>query len=156
MVVISKLARAVVGNRQRLIGATCSHINSQTRRWVTTINYDRSLEHGFLIPNINIKDTGVSSLIGKRKKQEDRLTITSFKDGTIFLGIFDGHGGSLAATYTEKHLPTIMEDMLDTAGEVDSIDFAELMEKAFLEVSANLLQYVRKSKAGESHGSSFL
>lgn len=118
------------------------------RRCVGTINYDRSLEHGLLIPDINLEEVGVSSVIGARKYQEDRFVVQSLKDGSVLLGVFDGHGGSLAASYTQKHLPSILENLLDEHKERP--DIAGILENAFLDVSANLLTYVRKSKAGKN------
>ena len=148
MILLSKIRQC--GTHRKLIRSLCLLARS-SRRSVGTINYDRSLEHGFLIPDISLDDVGVSSVIGARKHQEDRYVVQTLKNGSLLLGVFDGHGGSLAATYTQKHLPSLLEKALEQQEDSKTnISMADVMEKAFLDVNANLLDYVRKGKAGES------
>lgn len=138
------LSRLVLGANARLLQkACCSH---SARQWKSTINIDRSLELGSLIPNINIEDAGIATHIGKRQYQEDRCSLKLLKDGTIYLAMFDGHGGSLAADYTEIHMPLLLESVLENK----SSSIAGLLEQTFIKVSSNLLDYVQKRSEGMS------
>lgn len=134
----------------RILSQKSVHLLTRTcrsciaKRWKSTINIDQSLEQGSLIPNISVADAGISTLIGQRRYQEDRYSIEIFQDGTLYLAIFDGHGGSLAADYAVTHMPKLLESTLlkDSTGVMNSF------EKSFIGASTRLLEYIRKNKDG--------
>lgn len=53
---------------------------------------------------------------GARKTMEDTLTIEELPSGQLFIGIYDGHGGSAAAEYARENLHLFFEK---TLSEVD-------------------------------------
>jgi len=114
-------------------------------RQKSTINVEQSSTYGFLIPNIDLKEVGAATSIGKRQYQEDRFCYKPFNDGSIFMGIFDGHGGSLAADFTVSKLPSVIENVID-----DTTDLKESFEKAFVEVNTELMEYIRRGQGNVS------
>jgi hypothetical protein len=72
---------------------------------------------------------GVASMQGRRPEHEDAHLIAAplaGYPGYSFFGVFDGHGGSMAAGYASKHvLPAVLARPEFTAG-AESGDPAEL------------------------------
>lgn len=119
------------------------------RRSKTTaaINLTRSIEFGTVIPNILESNVAVSTDIGKREYQEDRYSIERLSKDTLFLGIFDGHGGSLAVDYTAEHLHQVTASLLKSK----THGIKDVLVNAFCEVNNNLLQHIRKNRPSKLH-----
>ncbi|XP_067935973.1 protein phosphatase 1K, mitochondrial-like [Watersipora subatra] len=111
------------------------------QRCKSTINISKSLQHGALIPDLRIEDTGIFTTIGKRQAQEDRHLVKTLDDGSIVLAVFDGHGGSLAAEYTAKHMSSVLESNL-----ANNLKISDALEKTFIEINSKLLEHIKKRK----------
>lgn len=143
MTLLSRLYLKLVACRS---GSHLLSYFSRRCKTTATINLDRSIELGAVIPNILETNVAVSTNLGKREYQEDRYTVTRLGNDTLFLGIFDGHGGTLAVDYTADHLHQITEDLLKA--KLNGIK--DVLVKAFCEVNNNLLQHIRKNRPSES------
>ncbi|XP_033643810.1 protein phosphatase 1K, mitochondrial-like [Asterias rubens] len=64
----------------------------------------QSIKHGIPIPKISISNVGKESLIGRRMTNEDRISILELAPNLLYFGIFDGHGGAVAADYACLHM----------------------------------------------------
>uniref|UniRef100_A0A1B0GAU5 PPM-type phosphatase domain-containing protein n=1 Tax=Glossina morsitans morsitans TaxID=37546 RepID=A0A1B0GAU5_GLOMM len=87
----------------------------------------------------------------KPRKMEDRHTcmprfseMLNIKDMYSFYGVFDGHSGSLAATYAANQLPYLISQQLkrrpDVQSQSDCDFYREAFETAFLQADQNFAQ----------------
>ena len=114
-----------------------------------TINLHDSIEYGYLIPAISDKDIGVSSLIGHRKSQEDRVQVKTLHDRCLFVAVFDGHGGTLAAQFAHDTLHQAVDDRLVSTENHSAVSIQTILTQAFNEVNNRLLQFIRKQRPGK-------
>lgn len=140
MVFILRALPALSCNNAQLLRKAAENIKFW-KRWRNTINVDKSIEHGHLIPNIKIDEVGISTIIGKRRYQEDRLSVKVLQNGMLYLGLFDGHGGSLAAEYAMKIMPAVLQNVLDDSSTKSVV---QALDIAFYDVNTKLLEYVQK------------
>ncbi|XP_033110125.1 protein phosphatase 1K, mitochondrial-like [Anneissia japonica] len=64
----------------------------------------QSIKHGIPIPKISLEMVGYASSDGRKSVNEDRIRIHELQPNLLYFGIFDGHGGTLAADYTHNNL----------------------------------------------------
>lgn len=60
---------------------------------VTQVNVEHSIRAGRLVPEINLDIVGEATLLGRRKKNEDRVTTSQLNPDVAMFAIYDGHGG---------------------------------------------------------------
>lgn len=68
------------------------------------ILYDQSVKKGKIIPRVPLDEIHASSVIGRRKVNEDRYIIEEIKPNLLYFGMFDGHGGEYAVDYVSSHM----------------------------------------------------
>ncbi|KAL5008766.1 hypothetical protein ScPMuIL_014347 [Solemya velum] len=90
------------GHYQR--GVNFDTLGSWNNRLDMPIQIEQSIKSGLLIPKIPLNEIGYSSLIGRRKVNEDRFITVELTPDILYFGIFDGHNGGLAADYTCQFL----------------------------------------------------
>eukprot|EP00941_MAST-03F_sp_MAST-3F-sp1_P002070 g2070.t1 len=113
---------------------------------------------------------GGSSIIGRKKTQEDRyvierlvqyssndMTLSSSNNKSdenekdaIFVGVFDGHGGSSAAEFAQKCLRQYIEDHFNPIDQKQSVgkDIAHAIHAGFLDCDRALLDAFRRKRRG--------
>lgn len=131
-----------------ILSASRRFVARSSRVSLSTINIDKSVELGSVIPDTSINDISHSELIGNRKYQEDRCRVVKLDTNIIFAGIFDGHGGSLAVDFASKELPVLLEYRLKHSSK--ETDLAELLKCAFCDVNQMLLDHIKKTKPRKS------
>lgn len=70
----------------------------------------------------------------RRPYQEDRMSVRKFRNGSLLLGIFDGHGGEWVSEYAAKNLPRLFTSIRKknpdaTLDELMNLLFAKLHER---------------------------
>ena len=80
-------------------GVNFDTLGSWNNRLGLDVNIEQSVESGTLIPDIHAKSVGVSSVIGRRKTNEDRVIVQDLSPSLILLAVFDGHGGEVCAAF---------------------------------------------------------
>ncbi|XP_022087933.1 protein phosphatase 1K, mitochondrial-like [Acanthaster planci] len=64
----------------------------------------QSIKHGIPIPKISLSNVGQESLIGRRLTNEDRIRVGELAPNLLYFGIYDGHGGAVAADFASYSL----------------------------------------------------
>uniref|UniRef100_A0A5F8GDX9 Protein phosphatase, Mg2+/Mn2+ dependent 1K n=1 Tax=Monodelphis domestica TaxID=13616 RepID=A0A5F8GDX9_MONDO len=88
-----------------------------------------SIKYGKPIPKISLENVGCSSLIGKRKENEDRFGFAQLTDEVLYFAVYDGHGGSAAADFCHTHMEKYIMDFLTKEKNLETV-----LTNAFLEI----------------------
>lgn len=91
-----------------------------------------SIKQGRPIPKMLATSVGVSSVKGRREKQEDQFGIEQLRDDLLYVGIFDGHGGSSCSRFCAQQMPRHIEYWVKQKPEFDLLS---ILHCAFLEVN---------------------
>lgn len=134
---LDKFSRRAAGNFDTL--------GSWNNRLDLQVNIEESIKTGTLIPEIAIDKVAVSSLIGRRKENEDRFRIVKLAPNLFMFAIFDGHGGALAADYTSSHMGEYILGHLERKEK----DLVGILHKSFVEVNAAFAKYLYHNYVGE-------
>ncbi|XP_029028400.1 protein phosphatase 1K, mitochondrial [Betta splendens] len=86
-----------------------------------------SVRHGNPIPQVSLSRVGSASVLGLRKRNEDRLRVARIHDNLLYFAVFDGHGGPHAADYCYGFMETFIRDALE-----EEEDLEKVLRKAFL------------------------
>src|SRR4051812_26556625 len=100
---------------------------------------------------------GVASMQGRRREMQDAHVI-HYEPGSLrgcaVFGVFDGHGGTFASSWTAKHLVPRLEqclrDALPDHGVLDTALLRRTIKEAFLQTDMELAQ---ASDADSGHNS---
>lgn len=76
---------------------------------------------------------GTSETVGLRETMEDFTVVKQdfFGEGTLFIGLFDGHGGREASEYVGNNFPTVLNSHINE-------QFPIALEKAFDEINQTI------------------
>ena len=85
-----------VGKRQS--GVNFDTLGSWNNRLGLDVNLKQSIASGKLIPQIDVGTAASASVIGRRKQNEDRVTIDEISPDLILFAIYDGHGGAVSSS----------------------------------------------------------
>ena len=77
-------------------GVNFDTLGSWNNRLDLHVNIEQSVASGTLIPDIHPESIGVSSVIGRRKTNEDRTIVLELKSDLVLFAVFDGHGGEVS------------------------------------------------------------
>ena len=110
-----------------------------------SVDYEKSMRHGRLIPEVTAKNVGVASLLGRRNTNEDRYIITELMPNLMMFAIFDGHGGSPAVDYVHQNFAKIISSHISGVDD----DLSAVLRKAFETMNATLTRHLcRHAKGG--------
>lgn len=133
-------------------GVNFDTIGSWNNRLDLKIDVEESIRRGKLIPRIDVEKIGMASLIGRRPDNEDRLLAEEIKPNILLCGIFDGHGGKMAADFVEERLPYHILYWLERGEK----DLAKILKNAFVEVNNSFTKFLfhscTKGSAGDQNG----
>ena len=130
------------GKRQD--GTNFDTLGSWNNRMAMPVNMEQSIKKGKLIPKMDITNIGEASLLGRRKVNEDRFFFKELSPDLSLYGIFDGHGGHIAAEYVQNHLTDHITQCVDS-GETE---LTVILEKAFVEVNKAFTKYLHTNFVG--------
>ncbi|KAM9314517.1 protein phosphatase Mn(2+)-dependent 1K [Pholidichthys leucotaenia] len=99
-----------------------------------------SIRYGKPIPKVSLSKIGCTSLIGKRKDNEDRFQVSQMTENILYFAVFDGHGGPEAADFCEKYMERYIKDCVT---EEDNLEL--VLSKAFLEVDKAFARHLHFS-----------
>ncbi|XP_053399739.1 protein phosphatase 1K, mitochondrial-like [Mercenaria mercenaria] len=119
------------GERQK--GINFDTLGSWNSRIEMTIDIEKSIQKGSLIPEIPLDDVGTASLLGRRKVNEDRFSIEQISDDLLYFAIFDGHGGATAVDFVQAYIQHHISHWLSR-----TTDLSEVLRNSFIDVN-NLL-----------------
>lgn len=94
------------------------------------LQLEQSIKLGRPIPRIAFENIGYASVIGRREYQEDRVKIAEIGPDLLYCGVFDGHGGSIAADYISDFL----EDHIAFWMKKED-DLRKVLRNSFIEVN---------------------
>lgn len=135
---------------QRQSGINFDSLGSWNNRLDLSVNVEQSIKHGKLIPELPIESVGAASLLGRRKVNEDRWLVERLGHDCVLFGIFDGHGGSLAADYTQKHLKEHLVYWLERR-QSEGLDLEQVLRNAFVELNNMYTKYLYHHHIGDDH-----
>ena len=82
-----------IGKRQS--GVNFDTLGSWNNRLGLDVNLEESIASGKLIPKICTDDAASATVLGRRKQNEDRVSIEEISPELLLFAIYDGHGGSV-------------------------------------------------------------
>ncbi|XP_041486052.1 protein phosphatase 1K, mitochondrial-like isoform X2 [Lytechinus variegatus] len=97
----------------------------------------QSIKHGIPIPKISVGRIGKESLTGRRAENEDRICIKELRPNLLYVGIFDGHAGSMAVDYVHHNLEFHLNFWLER-----EYDLQIVLKKAFEDLNNKLTRYL--------------
>jgi len=83
------------------------------------------------------------STYAANKPSEDRSTVV-VGDGFVFAGVYDGHGGTTAAEYTQRHVFANFKAALEGCGSGTSSAIRDAFVRAYKQTDADYLEYARQ------------
>ena len=95
------------------------------------LDLEKSIRVGRLVPLLSICNVGVTSLLGRRKENEDRFQFADLTPDIMMFAVFDGHGGPIAANYTSEYITRHIKFWLERGEK----DLQKVLKKAFVEVN---------------------
>ncbi|CAG5132844.1 unnamed protein product [Candidula unifasciata] len=105
----------------RTSGVNFDTLGSWNNRLALPILYEQSIITGKLIPRVPLDEIGLTSVIGRRRDNEDRCVVEELSSELLYFGIFDGHCGSLAAEYVSDHLIDHLSFWLTKTSDLKSV-----------------------------------
>ncbi|XP_059821383.1 protein phosphatase 1K, mitochondrial [Hypanus sabinus] len=100
-----------------------------------------SIKYGKPIPNVSLGKVGCVTQIGQRKENEDRFNIGLLTDNVMYFAVYDGHGGTAAADFCDKHMAKYIAQCLSQEEDLEIV-----LTKAFNETDKEFARQVRLSK----------
>eukprot|EP00057_Strongylocentrotus_purpuratus_P022766 XP_011677240.1 PREDICTED: protein phosphatase 1K, mitochondrial [Strongylocentrotus purpuratus] len=97
----------------------------------------QSIKHGIPIPKISVGRIGKDSLIGRRAENEDRICIKELHPNLLYVGIFDGHAGSMAVDYVHHNLEFHLKFWLEREHDLQIV-----LKNAFEDLNNKLTRYL--------------
>lgn len=97
----------------------------------------QSIKHGIPIPKISVGRIGKDSLTGRRAENEDRICIKELHPNLLYVGIFDGHAGSMAVDYVHHNLEFHLNFWLEREHDLQIV-----LKKAFEDLNNKLTRYL--------------
>lgn len=109
-----------------------------------SVDYEKSLRKGRLIPEVTLDNVGIASLLGRRNTNEDRTKVVELKPNLVMFGIFDGHGGAAAVEYVHQNFSEIIAEQFPEGTE----DLDAGLRKAFQNMNATLIRHLCRHAKG--------
>ncbi len=135
---------------QRQTGINFDTVGSWNNRLNLKVNVEQSIKHGRLVPEIKVDSIGQVSLLGRREVNEDRWLACNLTPNVLLFGIFDGHGGCLAADYVCSHLKEHLCQQLEKSeNEKEDFDLELIMKNAVLDLNAVFTKYLFNNYIGK-------
>ena len=70
-------------------------------------------DESWLLNRVDVNNIKYHSLKGFKDTNEDRFQVTELSPDVLFLGVFDGHGGTFVVEFVKKNLPMYVKRILD-------------------------------------------
>lgn len=67
----------------------------------------------WLLNRIDLNNVKYQSFKGFKEMNEDRFKVTELSPEVVFLGVFDGHGGSFVVDFVQRYLDMYVKRFLD-------------------------------------------
>ncbi|KAK3083322.1 hypothetical protein FSP39_019442 [Pinctada imbricata] len=128
---------------KRQAGVNFDTLGSWNNRISMPIAMNESIKLGKLIPKIPLEKVGTASLIGRRKYNEDRFIVSQLSKQVLVFGIFDGHGGQLAAEYVSNHMTDHLTYWLQRSN-----DLQEILWNSFIDINNMLTRHLNYYSIG--------
>ena len=112
------------------------------------VDISQSIKSGKLVTEVSLEKVGVVSLLGRREVNEDRYCMLQLDPQLLMFGVFDGHGGSLAADYVCEHLPNQVRNILNTGEK----NLQVILRQAFLNTNEAFARFVKEEVSGKDQG----
>ena len=132
-------------HRHRSTQINFDNVGSWNNRLDLPLNLEYSIKSGTVIPENSLDNVGSSSLLGRRKDNEDRYHLKELTSDTLMVSIFDGHGGSMAANFTWQHMAEHILHWLDSG----VTDLQLVLREAFRELNGAFARYATQNYRGE-------
>lgn len=126
------------------IGTNFDTLGSWNNKLTMSVDYEKSLRQGRLIPEVKVESIGIASLLGRRDTNEDRYKVVALKPNLMMFAIFDGHGGSAAVDYVHQNIADMIAELLVKGTE----DLDVVLRKAFLNLNTALTRHLCRHAKG--------
>ena len=70
-------------------------------------------DDSWLLNHVDLNNIKYHSLKGFKDSNDDRIQVAELSPDVLFLGVFDGHGGSFVVDFVQKNLPFYVKRFLD-------------------------------------------
>ena len=125
-------------------GINFDTLGSWNNRIEMSMDVDQSIRRGKPIPKISLLNVAYNSLLGRRKVNEDRHRVAELMPNVLYFGIYDGHGGALAADYASEE----MEEHLRFWMRKEK-DLSTVLNNAFIDLNNVFTRHVNTYCAGK-------
>ncbi|ESO09908.1 hypothetical protein HELRODRAFT_73137 [Helobdella robusta] len=105
------------------------------RKFTFNIDLEETIKTGKLVPKIELNSIGVSSLLGERSFNEDRVIAVQLCPHLLMFGIFDGHGGPQAVDFVATKIKPAIDEHL-----ASSQDLPQILKKVFLHLNDSFIK----------------
>ncbi|CAB4065940.1 PPM1K [Lepeophtheirus salmonis] len=123
-------------------------------QWDTQLDFplmeESSIKRGTPIPEIKIRDVGISSVIGRRNYQEDFYTIKQLRNNLLLLGVWDGHGGESCAKFCSENVEKQLERLLARTNEDDDLNLGLILSQLIYSLNHSFEVHWIKNKNNSS------
>ena len=132
-------------------GERQDHVNFDTLgTWDNRIDFpmllQQSIKVGKPIPRISAENIGFTTVIGRRKSNEDRFVVKELTPDLLYFAVFDGHGGSLCAQFCKLHLEEYIKYWLNIKQEPD---LEIVLMNSFIEINNAFARYITYNPCSE-------
>lgn len=125
-------------------GVNFDTLGSWNSRLEMTIDIEKSIEKGRLIPEIPLDEIGTASLLGRRKVNEDRYSIEQISHNLLYFAIFDGHGGATAVDFVQTYIQHHISFWLSRTS-----NLSEVLRNSFIDVNNMLTRHLTSNGDSE-------
>ncbi|XP_040570337.1 protein phosphatase Mn(2+)-dependent 1K [Lepeophtheirus salmonis] len=123
-------------------------------QWDTQLDFplmeESSIKRGTPIPEIKVRDVGISSVIGRRNYQEDFYTIKQLRNNLLLLGVWDGHGGESCAKFCSENVEKQLERLLARTNEDDDLNLGLILSQLIYSLNHSFEVHWIKNKNNSS------
>ena len=99
-------------------------------------------DHLSLIDSVDVNSVKYQSLKGKKKTNEDRVQIMEILPDVLFVGVFDGHGGSFVVDFVSQNIHLYIKRLLEQG----KFSLTAALRKGFIDCDSSLQTAIEKGK----------
>lgn len=132
------------GERQQ--GVNFDTLGSWNNRINMPLAVEKSIKMGRIIPEIPLEQVGIATHTGRKLVNEDRYVVERLTPEILCFGIFDGHGGELAADYVSANIMHFIRHWLGRTEDLNGV-----LKRAYFDINNMLTRHMNFYCLGKTH-----
>lgn len=123
------------GERQQ--GVNFDTLGSWNNRINMPLAVEKSIKMGRIIPEIPLEQVGIATHTGRKLVNEDRYVVERLTPEILCFGIFDGHGGELAADFVSTNIIHFIRHWLGRTEDLNRV-----LKHAYIDINNMLTRHM--------------